>query len=49
MKQSKLFPFLWVGQCSRLSVSLQLFVADDYGNCKLVEHHKLDSFFKQRH
>lgn len=49
MKQSKLFPFLWVGQCRRLSISLQLFVADDFGNCKLVEHSKLDNFCTQRH
>lgn len=49
MKQSKLLPFLWVGQCSRLSVSLQLFVVDDFGNCRRIEHNKLDSFCKQRH
>lgn len=44
MKQSKLLPFLWVGQCSRLSASLQLFVADDFGNCVLVSYSAMDAF-----
>jgi len=44
MKQSKLLPFLWVGQGTRLPASLQLFVADDFGNCVLVPYSALDAF-----
>ena len=49
MKQSKRFPFLWVGQCSRLWTREQLFIADDFGNYRLVDYNKLSVFGAQSH